>query len=111
MPSPTTPQDWDAVRTAFASSILVDTALSSLAENLDGPLWPNPDKSETPANYIDFDYDEAVAALLLLLLLTQKTGLLAGGFALLVLREPAVAGGAVAQSVLIRCAVSAPIPS
>ena len=58
MPSPTTPQDWDAVRTAFASSILVDTALSSLAENLDGPLWPNPDKSETPANYIDFDYDE-----------------------------------------------------
>jgi hypothetical protein len=57
MPSTTTAQEWDAVRTAFASSILVDTALSSLAENLDGPAWPSQDKAETPALYVDYDYD------------------------------------------------------
>jgi hypothetical protein len=65
MPSPTTPSEWDAVRTAFASSILVDTALASLAENLDGPPWPGIDKSETPSHYIDCDYDEVVLALTL----------------------------------------------
>jgi hypothetical protein len=65
MPSPTTAQDWDTVRTAFGSSILVDTALSSLAENLDGPPWPGTEKSETPALYIDHDYDEVVMALTL----------------------------------------------
>lgn len=65
MPSPTTAQDWDSVRTAFASSILVDTALSSLAENLDGPVWPGTEKSETPALYIDHEFDEVVMALTL----------------------------------------------
>jgi len=35
-----TAKDWDEVRSAFASSIMVDTALSSLAQNLDGPDWP-----------------------------------------------------------------------
>ncbi len=56
-------QRWDDVRTAFASSIMVDTALSSLAENLDGPPWPGLGKVDSPADYIDFDYAEAVAAL------------------------------------------------
>jgi len=65
MPSPTTAQEWDTVRTAFASSILMDTALSSLAENLDGPPWPSSDKQETPSHYIDHDYDEVVMALTL----------------------------------------------
>jgi len=65
MPSPTTAQEWDTVRTAFASSILMDTALSSLAENLDGPPWPGSDKQETPSHYIDHDYDEVVMALTL----------------------------------------------
>jgi hypothetical protein len=54
---------WDEVRTAFASSIMVDTALSSLAENLDGPEWPGTDKQDSPADYIDLGHDEAVAAL------------------------------------------------
>ncbi len=41
MPEPTfTEKDWDEVRTAFASSIMVDTQISSLAQNLDGPTWP-----------------------------------------------------------------------
>lgn len=51
-----TAQDWDEVRRAFSSSIMVDTALSSLAQNLDGPDWPLAD--ETPANYIDLSFDE-----------------------------------------------------
>jgi hypothetical protein len=51
-----TEQDWDEVRKAFSSSIMVDTALSSLAQNLDGPDWPVP--GETPANYIDLTFEE-----------------------------------------------------
>ena len=31
-----TAKDWDEIRTAFASSIMVDTSLNSLAQNLDG---------------------------------------------------------------------------
>lgn len=42
---------------------MVDTALSSLAENLDGPEWPGQGKVDSPADYIDFDYNETVAAL------------------------------------------------
>jgi hypothetical protein len=51
-----TEQDWDQVRKAFSASIMVDTALSSLAQNLDGPDWPL--AGETPANYIDLSFDE-----------------------------------------------------
>lgn len=51
-----TEQDWDEVRKAFSSSIMVDTALSSLAQNLDGPDWPL--AGETPANYIDLTFEE-----------------------------------------------------
>jgi hypothetical protein len=58
-----TPKDWDDVRTAFASSIMVDTALSSLAQNLDAPDWPIKNKEETPAKYIDLDFEEVVELL------------------------------------------------
>jgi hypothetical protein len=51
-----TEQDWDEVRRAFSSSIMVDTSLNSLAQNLDGPEWPMGD--ETPANYIDLSFAE-----------------------------------------------------
>ena len=33
-------KDWDEIRSAFAASIMVNTPLSSLAQNLDGPDWP-----------------------------------------------------------------------
>lgn len=56
-------QEWDKIRTAFATSIMVDTALSSLAENLDGPMWPVKDKADTPAVYIDLTYEEAKSLL------------------------------------------------
>ena len=58
-----TAKDWNDVRTAFASSIMVDTSLSSLAQNLDGPDWPIKGKDETPAKYIDLSFDEVVELL------------------------------------------------
>ena len=60
-----TEKDWDEVRTTFASSIMVDTQISSLAQNLDGPVWPVKSKDETPAKYIDLSYEEAIELLAL----------------------------------------------
>jgi hypothetical protein len=66
MPDPKyTEKDWDEIRTAFASSIMVDTQVSSLAQNLDGPTWPVKSKDETPAKYIDLSYGEALELLAL----------------------------------------------
>ena len=65
MPDPiTTAQDWNEVRAAFATSIMVNTALGSLAQNLDGPEWPIPGPDETPAAYIDLSFDEVQDALM-----------------------------------------------
>lgn len=60
-----TEKDWDEARTAFASSIMVDTQISSLAQNLDGEAWPIKSKDETPAKYIDLSYGEALELLAL----------------------------------------------
>jgi hypothetical protein len=66
MAEPTyTEKDWNDIRTAFASSIMVDTQVSSLAQNLDGPVWPVKSKDETPAKYIDLSYEEALELLAL----------------------------------------------
>lgn len=53
-----TAKDWDKVRMDFHTSIMVDTALSSLAQNLDGADWPLAGADETPAKYIDFTFEE-----------------------------------------------------
>ena len=53
-----TPKDWDEVRTAFATSLMVETSLNSLAQNLDAPEWPIKGKDETPAKYIDLTFEE-----------------------------------------------------
>jgi hypothetical protein len=53
-----TAKDWDEVRIAFGSSILVDTALSSLAQNLEGLAWPLSGRDERPSKYIDLSYAE-----------------------------------------------------
>lgn len=65
MSEPAKAKEWDEVRTAFATSIMVDTSISSLAQNLDGPDWPIKGKDETPARYIDLDYEAAVELLAL----------------------------------------------
>lgn len=57
-PQKFTAKDWDEVRLSFASSIMVDTALSSLAQNLEGPDWPIKAPDETPSAYIDSSYEE-----------------------------------------------------
>lgn len=51
-------REWDELRGAFASSIMIDTALSSLAQNLDGVDWPIVGPAETPAAYIDLTFPE-----------------------------------------------------
>jgi hypothetical protein len=61
----TTAKEWDTIRAAFASSIMVDTSLGSLAQNLDGPEWPIKGKDETPAAYIDLTLEEVVELLAL----------------------------------------------
>lgn len=58
-----TAKDWDEVRSAFSTSIMVDTPLNSLAQNLDGPEWPIKGKEETPAKYIDLGFEEVVEML------------------------------------------------
>lgn len=58
-----TAKDWDEVRSAFATSIMVDTSLNSLAQNIDGPEWPIKGKDETPAKYIDLSFEEVVELL------------------------------------------------
>lgn len=51
-------KDWNEVRSAFAASLMVDTPLNSLAQNLDGPEWPIKAKDETPAKYVDLSFGE-----------------------------------------------------
>jgi hypothetical protein len=63
--SSATAKEWDEVRSTFATSIMVDTPLSSLAQNLDGPDWPLTGANETPAAYIDLSFDEVVELLAL----------------------------------------------
>jgi hypothetical protein len=55
-----TAKDWNEVRSAFATSIMVDTSLNSLAQNLDGPEWPIKGKDETPAKYVDLTFEEVI---------------------------------------------------
>jgi hypothetical protein len=44
---------------------MVDTQISSLAQNLDGPVWPVKSKDETPSRYIDLSFGEALELLAL----------------------------------------------
>lgn len=74
-------REWDELRVAFASSLLVDTPLSSLAQNLDGRAWPFPGPDEKPSTYIDYNYGE------LLLELTERGRPQAAPLLLQILRE------------------------
>lgn len=53
-----TPKEWDEVRKKFRQSIMADTSLSSLAQNLETKDWPHKGEDEKPSKYIDFTYDE-----------------------------------------------------
>lgn len=60
-----TAKEWDKIRRSFSESIMLDTQLTSLAQNLDGPDWPIKGKDETPAKYIDLSRDEVIELLTL----------------------------------------------
>ncbi len=53
-----TSTDWDEIRKKFRHSIMADTSLVSLAQNLDTKEWPHAAEDEKPSKYIDFSYDE-----------------------------------------------------
>lgn len=58
-----TAKDWEDVRKRFHSSIMADTSLSSLAQNLDTADWPVKGEEEKPSKYIDFNYEELLMLL------------------------------------------------
>jgi hypothetical protein len=64
-PTKFTPKEWDELRAAFSASIMINTSLSSLAQNLDGPDWPIKAKDETPARYVDLTHAELLEMLAL----------------------------------------------
>ena len=51
-------KEWDEIRKKFRHSIMADTSLVSLAQNLDTQEWPNKGEDEKPSKYIDFSYEE-----------------------------------------------------
>ncbi|HYC72203.1 MAG TPA: hypothetical protein VEB66_13400 [Opitutaceae bacterium] len=53
-----TAKDWDEVRKKFRSSLMVDTNLTSLAQNLEGADWPVKGDDEKPSKYIEFTWEE-----------------------------------------------------
>ncbi len=55
-----TPEAWDEIRTAFQRSILTETPLFSLAQNIEGCAWALPDPEEKPAAYIDLHHSEVL---------------------------------------------------
>src|SRR5438874_1871798 len=57
-PSDEVVAQWEKVRKSFHLSIMVDTSLSSLAQNLDGADWPIKGTGETPSKYIDLSFEE-----------------------------------------------------
>jgi hypothetical protein len=50
--------DWNEIRKKFRHSIMADTSLVSLAQNLDTQEWPHAAEDEKPSKYIDFTYEE-----------------------------------------------------
>ncbi|MBI2514557.1 MAG: hypothetical protein HYV96_21490 [Opitutae bacterium] len=53
-----TAKEWEEIRKRFHHSIMADTSLSSLAQNLDTADWPVKGEEEKPSKYIDFNYEE-----------------------------------------------------
>ena len=59
----TTPEQWDELRLAFHRSLLADTPLSSLAQNIDGCAWNVEGPEEKPSAYIDLSHQELLLRL------------------------------------------------
>lgn len=50
--------EWEEIRKKFRNSIMADTSLVSLAQNLDTKEWPLKGEDEKPSKYINFTYEE-----------------------------------------------------
>ena len=53
-----TKKDWDEIRFSFATSLMVDTSIMALAQNLEADPWPVKGEGETPSKYIDLTWEE-----------------------------------------------------
>lgn len=51
------PEEWDHIRKRFYNSILNETQIAKLGQNV-GVSWPFKGSDETPAKYVDFEYEE-----------------------------------------------------
>jgi hypothetical protein len=58
-----TPAVWEEVRNTFHRSLLIDTPLASLAQNIEGCAWALPDPEEKPAAYIELLHAEVLERL------------------------------------------------
>lgn len=58
-----TAAQWDSLRESFRHSLLVDTSIAALADNIDGCQWPKKGPGETPAAYLGLAHEEAIARL------------------------------------------------
>lgn len=52
--------DWDAARKPFSKSIMMETSLSSLAQNLDMADWTLTGEGEVPSKYVYLKYAELI---------------------------------------------------
>jgi len=60
------PVQWDELRIAFHRSMMIETSLSSLAQNIDGCVWTHEGPDEKPSAYIDLTHAEALKRLQIL---------------------------------------------
>jgi hypothetical protein len=58
-----TPAAWEEIRVAFHRSILIDTSLASLAQNIEGCAWVLQDPEEKPSAYVDLSHAEVLERL------------------------------------------------
>ena len=58
-----TSADWDEVRFSFRDSLLANTSIAALADNIDGCHWPKKGADEIPASYLGLTHKEALARL------------------------------------------------
>jgi hypothetical protein len=53
-----TEQEWNRLRKAYSVSLMAETPLSSLAQNLEAGDWPLEGSDETPSKYVVFSWSE-----------------------------------------------------
>jgi hypothetical protein len=56
-----TPAQWDDLRGKFKDSLLAETSIAALADNIDGCQWPKKGPEEIPATYLALSHEEALA--------------------------------------------------